>query len=77
LADNQMDFALLRPLILETAQKVQDHLPAEVQTGPAIRNDQQTMTTHLGMLDDEPALKMIYELLSQEIIKNDNDKATG
>ena len=77
LVENQMDFELLRPLILETAQKVQDHLPGEVQTGPAIRNDQQTMSMHLKMLDDEPALKMIYTLLSQEIIKNDNDKATG
>ncbi|TWI96724.1 putative short-subunit dehydrogenase-like oxidoreductase (DUF2520 family) [Mucilaginibacter frigoritolerans] len=77
LAENQMDFELLRPLILETAQKVQEYLPGEVQTGPAVRNDHQTMATHLGMLDDKPALKVIYELLSQQIIKNDNDKATG
>jgi predicted short-subunit dehydrogenase-like oxidoreductase (DUF2520 family) len=77
LADNEMGFELLRPLILETAQKVQDHLPVEVQTGPAIRNDEQTMAAHLAMLDDEPTLKTIYKLLSQEIIKNDNDRATG
>ncbi|WP_259066928.1 Rossmann-like and DUF2520 domain-containing protein [Mucilaginibacter sp. X4EP1] len=77
LAKNEMDFDLLRPLILETAQKVQDHPPADVQTGPAVRNDQQTMAMHLAMLGDEPALKVIYELLSQEIIKNDNDRAAG
>ncbi|MDB5016735.1 MAG: oxidoreductase, partial [Mucilaginibacter sp.] len=72
LAGHQMDFELLRPLILETAQKVQDHLPADVQTGPAIRNDQATITSHLQLLNDEPALKLIYNVLSQAIIKNDN-----
>ncbi len=72
LAKRQMDFEMLRPLILETAQKVQDHLPAEVQTGPAIRNDESTMAGHLQMLADEPALKSIYVLLSQGIIKNEN-----
>ncbi len=72
LAKHQMNFEMLRPLILETAQKVQDHLPAEVQTGPAVRNDEITMTAHLQMLGDEPALKLIYTLLSQGIIKNEN-----
>jgi len=72
LEKQQMEFEMLRPLILETAQKVQDHLPAEVQTGPAIRNDQSTMGAHLQMLDDKPALKTIYTLLSQQIITNDN-----
>jgi len=74
LLDRQnIDFELIRPLILETALKVQDNLPAEVQTGPAIRNDQNTMDLHLQMLQDEPGLKMIYELLSQGIIKNTNE----
>jgi len=70
LAKHNMEFELLRPLILETAQKVQNHLPAEVQTGPAIRNDENTMAIHLQMLDDEPELKKLYDVLSQAIIKN-------
>lgn len=72
LAKHDMEFELLRPLILETAQKVQDHLPAEAQTGPAIRNDENTIAAHLQLLDEEPQLKAIYNLLSQGIIKNDN-----
>jgi len=72
LAENEMGFEMLRPLILETAQKVQTHLPAEVQTGPAIRNDENTMAVHLQMLETKPELKTIYELLSQDIIKNNN-----
>ena len=72
LAENDMGFEMLRPLILETAQKVQANLPAEVQTGPAVRNDKNTMAAHLQMLSNEPDLKAIYSLLSQEIIKNNN-----
>lgn len=70
LQKNNMEFDLLRPLILETALKVQDSLPADVQTGPAVREDELTMANHLDMLKDEPGLKTIYELLSQGIITN-------
>jgi len=70
LEKDQMGFDLLKPLILETAQKIQNNLPADVQTGPAVREDEKTMTAHLQMIDNEPYLKQIYELLSQGIIKN-------
>lgn len=72
LEQNNLGFELLRPLILETAQKVQDALPANVQTGPAIRNDITTMSAHLQLLENDPRLKEIYSLLSQGIIKMDN-----
>ena len=71
LEGQNIDFALLRPLILETAQKVQNNLPPDVQTGPAIRRDQKTMLGHLQMLKDEPELEKLYRLLSQGIIKKD------
>ncbi|MDT3405659.1 Rossmann-like and DUF2520 domain-containing protein [Mucilaginibacter terrae] len=69
LAAHHLDFNLLRPLIIETAEKVQVQFPANVQTGPAIRNDKKTMEAHIGLLNNEPVLKEIYELLSQCIIK--------
>lgn len=72
--DDKLDFNLLRPLILETAQKVMERQPAEVQTGPAVRNDEITMTNHLQLLDKQPALQEIYKLLSQGIIKMDNER---
>ena len=37
-----LDFDLLRPLIEETAAKLQDALPLAMQTGPARRGDQHT-----------------------------------
>jgi predicted short-subunit dehydrogenase-like oxidoreductase (DUF2520 family) len=71
LTTHQLDFDLLRPLILETAQKVQERLPADVQTGPAVRRDEITMNNHLELLKDRPGLQQIYTLLSQGIIKLD------
>jgi predicted short-subunit dehydrogenase-like oxidoreductase (DUF2520 family) len=72
LAAQHIDFELLRPLILETAEKVQNNLPANVQTGPAVRGDQKTMLQHLQLLNNTPELEQLYRLLSQGIIKKDN-----
>ncbi len=69
IAKQGIDFELLRPLIQETAEKVQNAAPASVQTGPAIRNDENTMAMHRQLLDGEPELQQLYILLSQGIIK--------
>ncbi len=69
LAQHQLDFNLLRPLISETADKVQEHFPSAVQTGPAVRNDEKTMAAHLELLNGNDELTAIYNLLSQAIIK--------
>lgn len=69
LSQQELDFNLLRPLIKETAEKVQSELPAAVQTGPAIRQDESTMSAHLQLLKASPELQDIYTLLSQGIIK--------
>lgn len=68
LQSQQLDFDLIRPLIAETAAKVQAHLPAEVQTGPAIRKDEITIQKHLELLKDQPQFQEIYRLLSQSIV---------
>ena len=68
LASQQLDFDLIRPLIAETAAKVQEHLPSAVQTGPAIRKDDKTIQKHLDFLKDQPQLQEIYRLLSQSIV---------
>jgi len=73
LTQKGLDIDLIRPLILETAEKVQTSLPAAMQTGPAIRNDQNTMDKHLQLLQDDPVLQQLYTLLSQGIIKMDID----
>lgn len=66
---NELDFAILRPLINETAAKVQYALPLTVQTGPAVRNDEQTMKKHEELLVKQPQLLDIYKTLSNSIKK--------
>lgn len=68
LEDKNIDFKLLLPLINETAKKVVDDKPHELQTGPARRNDQETIEKHLELLEEFPEYQTIYELLSKKII---------
>lgn len=69
LAKQGLGFDLIRPLIAETAEKVQSFSPSEVQTGPAVRNDEITVHKHLEALKDAAELRHIYEILSQSIKK--------
>jgi predicted short-subunit dehydrogenase-like oxidoreductase (DUF2520 family) len=63
-----INFDILKPLILETAKKVQDISPYMAQTGPAKRNDKKTIKRHLKLIEDEEH-KAIYELLTASIKK--------
>ncbi len=67
LKEHKLPFDLLRPLILETAAKVQQLSPAAAQTGPALRNDRIVMDKHLALLKGHPELKKIYRKLSKSI----------
>ena len=63
----KIDFRLLLPLIRETVQRLDQHSPAVMQTGPAIRNDQVTINKHLEMLTNYPELMLVYELFTDGI----------
>ncbi|RKS52943.1 uncharacterized protein DUF2520 [Gillisia mitskevichiae] len=63
--DNQVPFEILHPLILETASKVTKMSPLESQTGPAKRNDQEVISSHLELLNEEQ--QKIYSLLTLSI----------
>ena len=63
-----INFDILKPLILETAKKVQDMSPYMAQTGPAKRNDKKTIKRHLKQIQNEEH-KTIYELLTASIKK--------
>ena len=62
-----IDFSILIPLIKETAARPEHLLPTLSQTGPAIRNDQQTINSHLAALEKYQPLKAIYELFTKSI----------
>lgn len=61
-----VDFNILKPLITETARKIQDTSPYLAQTGPAKRNDKKTIKKHLKLLKNEHH-KSVYELLTTSI----------
>jgi len=66
---SNIDYNLLKPLILETANKVQTVSPASVQTGPAKRNDHKVIEQHLQMLSENEELNELYRLVTNQIIK--------
>ena len=67
--ENNLSFAILKPLIQETANKIVTLSPNKAQTGPAKRKDTQTINTHLNFLTDDNQ-KEIYKLLTKSIIDN-------
>ena len=64
---SELSFDLLKPLIMETAQKAIDSNPIEAQTGPSIRNDQNIIQKHLKMLKNSPEFEKIYSFVSNSI----------
>lgn len=59
---------IVYPLILETAEKATKLPPSKIQTGPAKRNDIQTIESHLKALTGEQ--RNIYKLLTETIQKS-------
>src|SRR5690606_27443794 len=62
------DFNLLKPLIMETATRVMTGSPRELQTGPAVRKDIQTLDRHLRILQKYPKLRTTYMRLTDGIM---------
>ena len=67
--ENQVPFDILKPLIQETAEKIKTLEPVDAQTGPAKRNDSNTIEAHLEYLTNENQ-KNIYKILTQSIQHN-------
>ena len=61
-------FEVLRPLIVETFSKALETGPENSQTGPAVRNDRNTIEKHLELLSFSPELYRIYSELTNSII---------
>lgn len=68
-SDYNLDFAILKPLIEETADKIKLLAPKQAQTGPALRGDTETINTHLGLLKEDYQ-KEIYKILTKSILDN-------
>ncbi|MCC7331630.1 MAG: DUF2520 domain-containing protein [Flavobacteriales bacterium] len=69
-ADNNLDFDILKPLILETANKILIKSPKEAQTGPAKRKDFKTIEKHIKLLENDIKTQELYTLITQHIINS-------
>lgn len=67
LDEHGLNFEHLKPLLQETAHKLESTSPFDAQTGPARRDDQIVIQRHLDNL--EGTQREIYELLTKSIHK--------
>lgn len=67
LKDKNIDKSILQPLIKETINKAFDLGAFDAQSGPARRNDSQTIDSHQHELTGIP--KEIYTLITESILK--------
>jgi predicted short-subunit dehydrogenase-like oxidoreductase (DUF2520 family) len=65
-------FEMFFPLLRETMLKAIDKGPEKSQTGPAVRNDQNTIEKHMELLSFSPELKKIYREITLSIINYHN-----
>jgi predicted short-subunit dehydrogenase-like oxidoreductase (DUF2520 family) len=72
--ENNLSFDFLKPLILETAERIMANSPADIQTGPAIRGDKKVIKEHIKFLSKHPDQAMLYKYLSEMILKQNQKK---
>jgi len=68
LKSSNLNFDYLKPLIIETTQKILEIPPLQAQTGPAMRNDQNIMQKHLDLLADNKDYQNLYRFVSESIV---------
>ncbi|MBK7711542.1 MAG: DUF2520 domain-containing protein [Bacteroidales bacterium] len=61
-------FEIFYPLITETVSKAIDIGPEKAQTGPAVRNDRNTIEKHIELLSYSPELEKMYREITMSII---------
>ncbi len=70
-----LSFDFLKPLVIETIDKIQNINPKEAQTGPAVRGDQEIITQHIQYLQEKfPDFSDIYGLITKSIQQAQKEK---
>lgn len=67
LAERNLPFDVLYPLIDETRRKVHHIHPQKAQTGPAVRYDANVIAMQKELMDTDEMGQELYELLSKDI----------
>ena len=63
----EVDFTMLRELLLETVRRQDGRPPIDLQTGAAARGDISTQESHLAAMTDHPGYADVYRQLSSLI----------
>jgi predicted short-subunit dehydrogenase-like oxidoreductase (DUF2520 family) len=69
LREQKLPPSLLTPLWKTTAAKAATFGPEQALTGPARRGDTKSIQHHLDLLANEPGLRQVYALLSEQIMR--------
>jgi predicted short-subunit dehydrogenase-like oxidoreductase (DUF2520 family) len=69
LSEKDIPFDVMKPLIMETAQKVQEMKPETAQTGPAVRFDENVINKHLKVLEFDSKTRELYNSISKSIFE--------
>lgn len=67
LEDKDLPFEMLHPLMEETLAKALQNSPANMQTGPAVRGDSDTIKRHLALLEGHADWQELYRRISESI----------
>ena len=70
LVKHEIDKKILKPLIKETFNKLNRMTTSEAQTGPALRNDNLTIESHLRQLNESDFLNL-YKEITKSIRSNE------
>lgn len=62
-----LNFADLIPLLQNTIDRLKEESPRNLQTGPAIRDDNETIAKHAALLKNYPKLLGLYMFLTESI----------
>jgi len=72
-----VSFKLMMPILQQTLYRINYKSPAELQTGPAVRRDDETVAKHLKLLADTPERQRIYRAVTQSIEDMYNSEGEG
>lgn len=66
-ADNNLPFSTLSPIIDQTFSRIKSSSAQNVQTGPAIRHDTNTIVEQIALLSNHPQWQSVYEAMTKSI----------
>jgi predicted short-subunit dehydrogenase-like oxidoreductase (DUF2520 family) len=70
LAEKNLDYKALLPLMTEMTLKWKEAHPSSIQTGPAVRHDDLVIQKHLELLREYANFSDVYTVLTNSIRKN-------